>query len=232
MSEDTSRASKRKSRLHQLTTPTKRRRHAESDGSSEDSVAKNTSAQGKDTNIAAQNPNVNRTPRLVKLLIPNKMQHSYKSLSSSKNSQPVPMENALLLILSTTNVDALQLLYLARGVPPERPLIPAIRFKLDIQSDVNCKSDFRYNTLIYFHKSLCRRSIATYASAVEARSAPMPNFLGLLTEPKLRFHVLHHGVDTARTCKNRCTRATKGFIVLLTKVLSFPMASLSISGDP
>ncbi|KAF4132631.1 DDE superfamily endonuclease [Phytophthora infestans] len=169
------------------------------------------------------------------------------------------MENALLLSLSTTNVDALQLLYLARGVPPERPFIPAIRFKLDIQSDVNCKSDFRfdratiyaltlhfalpeyvvtrnrdkvhctealcillyrlsyphrnldlsskfgraegpisrifshmivylydrYSTLIYFHKSLCRRSIATYASAVEARSAPMPNVFGFIDGTKI-----------------------------------------------
>ncbi|KAF4149310.1 DDE superfamily endonuclease [Phytophthora infestans] len=142
------------------------------------------------------------------------------------------MENALLLSLSTTSVDALQLLYFARGVPPERPLIPAIRFKLDIHSDVNCKSDFRFdraticaltlhfalpeyvlptpkpgpiqqvwacrgpnhqdilsyeyiNSLIYFHKSLYRRSIATYASAVEARSAPMLNFFGFIDGTKI-----------------------------------------------
>ncbi|KAF4127929.1 hypothetical protein GN958_ATG22757 [Phytophthora infestans] len=62
---NTRRASKRKRRLHQLTAPTKRRRHAKSDGFGEDSVAETiclTSADdehGKDTNIAAQDPRPN-----------------------------------------------------------------------------------------------------------------------------------------------------------------------------
>lgn len=47
--------------------------------------------------------------------------------------------------LAGVSTDAVAMLLLWKSIPPERPLIPALRFRLDDHPDANCIKDFRFD---------------------------------------------------------------------------------------